>query len=86
VRDDHASRHLANRGFALELTGEVRTRWPNRPDAPFDAADAQSRAQQEAALQHHGSAMSTWFEGFLDGLVGAPGGARENSSSEQATE
>jgi GMP synthase (glutamine-hydrolysing) len=72
--------------FHPELTGEVLTRWHNTPDAPFDATGAQSRAQQEAALQRHGPAMSAWFEGFLDGLFRAPAGAREDTGLQKPAE
>ena len=57
--------------FHPEVTAEVLTRWHDRPDAPFDAPGAQSRAQQEAAFRRHGPATSAWFEGFLDGLFGS---------------
>jgi GMP synthase (glutamine-hydrolysing) len=72
--------------FHPEATAEILGRWHNRPDAPFDAPGAQSRAQQEAAFRRHGPAMSAWFEGFLDGLFGAPTGARQDSGSQQAAE
>jgi GMP synthase (glutamine-hydrolysing) len=68
--------------FHPEVTAEILTRWHDRPDAPFDAPGAQSRAQQEAAFDRHGPAMSAWFEGFLDGLFGAV----QVSDLEQAAE
>ncbi len=68
--------------FHPEATAEVLGRWHNRPDAPFDAPGAQSRAQQEAAFGRHSPAMSAWFEGFLDNLFAA----RQDSDLEQAAQ
>lgn len=73
--------------FHPEVTAEVLGRWHARPDAPFEAPGAQSRAQQEAAFDRHGPAMSAWLEGFLADLFGAGqvSGSRK-SGSEQAAE
>ena len=72
--------------FHPEATAEILARWHDGPDAPFDAPGAQSRAQQEDTFVRHGPAMSAWFEGFLDGLFGAPAGVRAGPGSEQAAE
>jgi len=60
--------------FHAEVTIEGFRRWQRAPDAPYDRAGAQPRAEQERLMMRHDGAVADWFYGFMDHLF-APASA-----------
>lgn len=71
--------------FHPELTRPILTYWQDLYAANHGKRGAQSRAEQDAALERHEAMLHAWFTGFLDRLFGV-GPGKSGSSGEKFLE
>lgn len=60
--------------FHPEVTRPILTHWQTILAANHAKPGAQTRTEQDAALERHDGALHAWYTGFLDGLFGTADG------------